>query len=130
YAVQIFHSALKDHAYKCYLGPETSLPMMYLPDCLQGTVDFLATPNSQLTQRTYNMAAFSFNPREIAAKIKERIPDFEMTYDPDYRQAIADSWPKSLDDHGARQDWGWKNKFDLDAMVDDMLNALQKRYKA
>ncbi|KAJ3084490.1 NAD(P)-binding protein [Rhizoclosmatium globosum] len=129
YAVQIFHSALKEKSYKCYLGPETSLPMMYLPDCLEGTVDFLAAPNHLLKQRTYNMAAFSFNPREIAAKIKERIPEFEMTYAPDFRQAIADSWPKSLDDSKARQDWGWKNKFDLDAMTDDMLTALKSHHK-
>ncbi|KAJ3070474.1 hypothetical protein HDU98_006517 [Podochytrium sp. JEL0797] len=127
YAVQIFHSALKSHSYKCYLGPETSLPMMYLPDCLEGTVKFLAAPSESLTQRTYNMAAFSFNPRQIADKIKERIPDFEMSYEPDYRQAIADSWPRSLDDSVARKDWGWKNRFDLDTMTDDMLTALAKK---
>ncbi|KAJ3115612.1 hypothetical protein HK100_001292 [Physocladia obscura] len=126
YAVQIFHSALKEKKYNCYLGPETTLPMMYLPDCLEGTVSFLSAPTESLTQRTYNVAAFSFSPQEIAAKIKERIPEFEITYAPDSRQKIADSWPKSLDDKMARKDWGWTNKYDLDGMVDDMLTKLNK----
>ncbi|KAJ3252664.1 hypothetical protein HDU77_005024 [Chytriomyces hyalinus] len=126
YAVQIFHSALKDNAYKCYLGPDTALPMMYLPDCLNGTVSFLSAPSESLTQRTYNMAAFSFTPKEISAKIAERVKGFETTYEPDYRQAIADSWPRSLDDSVARKDWGWKNEYDLDGMVDDMLVRLRK----
>ncbi|KAI8614601.1 hypothetical protein BC830DRAFT_1126546 [Chytriomyces sp. MP71] len=126
YAVDIFHSALKHKSYKCFLGPDTKLPMMYLPDCLNGTLQFLAAPSASLTQRTYNMAAFSFTPEEIAAKIAQRVIGFEMTYAPDFRQAIADSWPKSLDDSVARRDWGWKNEYDLDRMVEEMLARLKK----
>merc|ERR1711879_1044397 len=96
--------------FKSFLSKDSSLPMMYMPDCLK--------------QRTYNVTAISFSPEELAAAIKKRIPHFRITYEPDFRQAIADSWPASLDDSMARKDWGWKHDFDLEAMVDDMLTKL------
>lgn len=97
---------------------------MYLSDCLKGTVDLLEADTKSLKQRTYNMAAISFSPEELYLKIKQRLPDFKIKYAPDFRQAIADSWPQSLDDTRAREDWGWQPDYDLDAMVDDMLKKL------
>jgi threonine 3-dehydrogenase len=98
--------------------------MMYLPDCINGTIKLLEAPREQLTQCTYNMAAFSFTPKEIYEAILKRRPDFKIDYSPDFRQAIADTWPQSLDDATARNDWGWKNEYDLDKMVDEMLVKL------
>ncbi|KAJ9060685.1 hypothetical protein DSO57_1028301 [Entomophthora muscae] len=124
YAVEIFHDAVAGKEFTSFLNKDTRLPMMYLSDCLKGTVDLLEADANTLKQRTYNMAAFSFTPEELYLKIKQRLPNFKIQYAPDFRQAIADSWPQSLDDTRAREDWGWKPDYDLDAMVDDMLKKL------
>lgn len=127
YAVDIFYEALKKGSYRCFLGPNTALPMMYMPDCLRGTLELLETPTATLKHRVYNLTAVSFTPAEIAAAIRKYIPSFSVTYEPDFRQAIADSWPRSIDDSAARLDWGWAPKYDLDAMTRDMLAALAPR---
>jgi len=106
-----------------------SLPMMYMPDCLEGTVNFLCADSSSLTKRTYNLAAISFTPADIAAEIKKHIPEFEIKYDPDFRNSIAWSWPRSLDDSAARVDWGWRHKYDLNALTKDMLDKISFKYQ-
>lgn len=126
YAIAIFYGALIDKKYECFLGPESTLPMMYMPDCLKCTIDLMCAPPEKLHQCIYNIAAFSFSPAELAVAIKKRIPEFEMVYKPDSRQAIADTWPRTLDDSNARKDWGWKESFGLDAMIDDMLKEIKK----
>jgi nucleoside-diphosphate-sugar epimerase len=126
YAVEIFHAALKEGKYTCFLGPGTYLPMMHMDDAVKATIDLMEADGSKLTVRTsYNLTAVSFAPEEIAAEIAKRIPGFTIAYVPDFRQKIADSWPKSIDDSVARRDWGWKHKFDLPGMVDDMLANLK-----
>jgi nucleoside-diphosphate-sugar epimerase len=127
YAVHIFHEALKYGTYTSFLGPQSTLPMMYMPDAIRATIDLMETPSEQIKQRTsYNLAGFSFNPEEIAAEVRRHVPGFAMDYAPDNRQAIADSWPRSIDDSAARSDWGWKPDFDLRAMVDDMMLNLKR----
>jgi threonine 3-dehydrogenase len=127
YAVEIYYEALKNRKYTCFLGPQSALPMMYMPDCLRGTLQLIEAPAEQLTERVYNLTALSFTPADLAVSIKKYIPDFEITYAPDFRQAIADSWPRSIDDSKARADWGWKHEYDTDAMTRDMLKALAPR---
>lgn len=125
YAIDIFHSALKTGRYTSFLGPETRLPMMYMPDAIRATLELMDAPAEQVKERgSYNLAAVSFTPEEIAAAIRKRIPGFAIDYAPDFRQAIADSWPRSIDDSAAQTDWGWRAQFDLDAIVADMLENL------
>lgn len=124
YAVEIFHEAISKGRYTCFLAEETSLPMMYMPDLLRGTIGLMEAPNEALTQRTYNIGALSFTPKELAESIKKEIPDFSITYAPDFRQKIAETWPKQLDDSIARRDWGWAPQYDIDAMSRDMLALL------
>lgn len=127
YAVHIYHEALRQKTYECFLSAETGLPMMYMPDALRATIELMEAPAEKVKIRSsYNVAGVSFNPEEIAASIKKYIPDFTITYKPDFRQAIADSWPQSINDNEAREHWGWKPKFDLDAMTKDMLENLGK----
>jgi nucleoside-diphosphate-sugar epimerase len=127
YAVDIYHKALEGETYECFLSENTYLPMMYMPDALKSTLDLMHAPAEQVKVRSsYNLSAMSFSPDEIAASIRKFIPDFKITYKPDYRQQIADSWPQSIDDSAAQQDWGWKPSFDLDAMTEDMLLNLKK----
>ena len=125
YAVEIFHEALEEKKYESFLNPDTYLPMMYMPDAIRATIELMEAPASKISVRTsYNISGMSFSPKEIAAEIKKFIPEFEISYKPDYRQKIADSWPQSIDDSKARSDWGWKQEFDLPKMTRDMLENL------
>ena len=131
YAVEIFYEALKNKRYKCYLRDDSTLPMMYMSDALKATMDVMEADSHKVKVRTsYNLAAISFSPKEIAAEIKKHIPEFGCTYEPDFRQAIADSWPKVIDDSQARKDWGWKHEYDLKHMTKDMLEKLGERLGA
>jgi nucleoside-diphosphate-sugar epimerase len=126
YAVEIFYEALANNKYDCFLKEDTYLPMMYMPDAIRATMELMEAPIDNIKTRTsYNISGMSFSPKEIAAEIKKHIPEFAIDYKPDYRQAIAESWPQSIDDSIANQDWGWKAKFDLSAMTKDMLENLQ-----
>jgi nucleoside-diphosphate-sugar epimerase len=125
YAIEIFHEALEEKKYECFLREDTYLPMMYMPDAIRSTIELMEADASKITTRTsYNISGMSFSPKEIAAEIKKHIPEFSISYKPDYRQAIADSWPQSIDDTVARNDWGWKEEFALERMVGDMLENL------
>ncbi len=125
YAVEIFHEALEQKKYECFLNEDTYLPMMYMPDAIRATIELMEAPAEKITVRTsYNLSGMSFSPKEIAAEIKKHIPEFTISYKPDYRQAIANSWPQSIDDTVARKDWGWKEDYDLSRMVKDMLDNL------
>ncbi|RYD94346.1 MAG: NAD-dependent epimerase/dehydratase family protein, partial [Sphingobacteriales bacterium] len=122
YAVEIYHEALQDGQYECFLQEDTYLPMMYMPDAIRATIELMEAPVEQIKVRTsYNLSGMSFSPKEIATEIKKHIPGFTIDYKPDYRQAIADSWPQSIDDSVARADWGWKEEYDLARMTEDML---------
>jgi nucleoside-diphosphate-sugar epimerase len=127
YAVEIFHAALEAGRYTCFLAADQALPMMYMPDALRATLELMQAPADSIAERSsYNLAGISFTPLDIAAAIRRRIPGFEMTCVPDYRQQIAASWPRSIDDGVAQRDWGWRPHYDLQAMVDDMLAHLGK----
>lgn len=126
YAVEIFHAALKQGHYTSFLGETTALPMMYMPDAIRATLELMEAPSDRIRERgSYNLAGISFTPAQIAAAIERKIPGFQMKCEPDYRQAIADSWPRSIDDQVAQSDWGWRPEYDLDAMVQDMLQNLR-----
>ncbi|MEO0079605.1 MAG: L-threonine 3-dehydrogenase [candidate division WOR-3 bacterium] len=130
YAVEIFYEAIKHKKYKCFLREDTRLPMMYMPDCIRATIMLAEAPIENLKHHCdFNVGALSFSAGELAACIKKYIPEFTVTYEPDFRQAIADSWPMSIDDSAAREEWGWQPEFDLDMMVRDMLEVLGKRHK-
>lgn len=125
YAIEIFHEARDRGKYDCFLREDTYLPMMYMPDAIRATIELMEAPASAISIRTsYNVSAISFSPREISAEIKKHIPQFHTSYDPDYRQSIADSWPKSIDDSVARKDWGWKHEYNLEKITSDMLENL------
>jgi nucleoside-diphosphate-sugar epimerase len=125
YAVEIFHEALETGKYTCFLKEDTALPMMYMSDAIRATLKIMDAPSDEIKIRTsYNVSGFSFTPKEIAAEIAKHIPGFEISYNPDFRQAIADSWPASIDDAEARKDWAWKPAYDLSSMTEDMLKNL------
>lgn len=131
YAVHIFHEALKHKAYECFLGAETELPMMYMPDAVKAVTDIMEAPSENIGLRTaYNITGMSFTPEVIAAEIRKHIPEFTITYAPDYRDGIAKSWPSSLDDRHARRDWGWAPEYDLSDMVADMLEHIGSKEHA
>ena len=131
YAVEIFYEAIKHKRYTCFVREDTVLPMMYMPDCIKGTIDLMEADIKNLKHHCdFNMAGMSFSAGELANEIKKHIPEFEITYKPDFRQSIADSWPQSIDDSAARKEWGWKPSYDLASMTEDMLEKLQKRYDA
>jgi nucleoside-diphosphate-sugar epimerase len=125
YAIEIFHEALEQKKYECFLKEDTYLPMMYMPDAIRATIELMEAPAAKISVRTsYNLSSMSFSPKEIAAEIRGHIPDFTISYNPDYRQDIANSWPQSIDDSVARNDWGWKHEYDLKRMTADMLDNL------
>ena len=127
YAVDIYHKALSDGKFECFLSEETRLPMMYMDDAIRATIEIMQAPAEKIKIRSsYNLSGVSFTPKEIAQEIKKHIPDFTISYKPDFRQKIADSWPGSIDDSSARTDWGWKHNFDMDLMTIEMLENLQK----
>jgi len=129
YAVEIYYKAIEEKRYTCFVRENTRLPMMYMPDCIKATIDLMEAPFETLKHHgDFNVGAMSFTAGELAASIKERIPEFETTYEPDFRQEIADSWPMSLDDTVAREEWGWEPSYDLPAMTADMLEKLGKRH--
>ncbi len=128
YAVEIFYEALKNKSYSCFLEADTTLPMMYMPDAIRGTIQLAETDFAKLKNHcNFNFAGVSFSCAEIAAEITKHIPDFKITYAPDFRQKIANSWPRSIDDSEARNQWGWKVEYDLEKMVADMLKNLRKK---
>lgn len=125
YAVEIFHAALGQRRYTCFLDKDQALPMMYMPDALRATLELMQAPSERITERgSYNLAGVSFTPRQVAAAIAERVGGFAVDYAPDFRQAIAATWPRSIDDSAARRDWGWQPRYDLSSMVEDMLEKL------
>jgi nucleoside-diphosphate-sugar epimerase len=129
YAVIIYYEAVKNKKYTCFVKEDTRLPMMYMPDCLKAALDLMEADFSRLKHHSdFNVAAMSFSAGELAAEIKKYIPEFTCEYEPDFRQEIADSWPNSLDDSAAREEWGWEPSYDLAAMTKDMLEALSKRH--
>jgi nucleoside-diphosphate-sugar epimerase len=131
YAVEIYHEAIKKGKYECFLSENTSLPMLFMDDAIKATTDLMQASSENLSIRSsYNLSAMSFTPKEIFESIKRQIPDFSITYKPDFRQAIADSWPSSIDDSVARKDWNWQHSFDLNTMTNVMLHALKKKYKS
>ncbi len=126
YAVAIFHGALREGRYRCFVSADTVIPMMYMPDAIRAAIEFVAAPRSRLrTHLGYNLAAMSFSAEELAKEVKRHLPNFICTYKPDARQKIADSWPKSIDDRCSRKDWGWRPEFNLRRTVEDMLNNLR-----
>ena len=128
YAVEIFYRALDRGAYTCFVGPETVLPMMYMPDCIKATLDLMDADSSRLRHRcTFNVGAMSFSAAELATEITRHLPDFVCSYEPDFRQQIADSWPKTVDDDSAREEWDWRPDYDLATMTADMLRRLRAR---
>jgi nucleoside-diphosphate-sugar epimerase len=127
YAVEIFHDAIEENHYTCFLKENTYLPMMYMPDAIRATIELMESAADKISVRTsYNISGMSFSPKQIGAEIKKHLPDFTITYEPDYRQQIAESWPQSIDDSVATKDWGWKPKYDLAAMTSDMIKNLKE----
>jgi nucleoside-diphosphate-sugar epimerase len=129
YAVAIYYEAVKHKRYTCFVKEDTRLPMMYMPDCIKATIDLMQADFSKLKHHSdFNVGAMSFSVGDLAASIKKRMPEFEISYEPDFRQAIADSWPNDVDDTAAREEWGWDPEFDLEAMTDDMLKNIQIKF--
>jgi nucleoside-diphosphate-sugar epimerase len=130
YAVEIFYEAIKNKKYTCFVKKDTILPMMYMPDCIKGTIDLMDADISKLNHHCdFNMASMSFSAGQLADEIKKHIPDFKCSFKPDFRQDIADSWPQSIDDGAARKEWGWNPSYNLSSMTIDMLDKLSKRYE-
>ncbi|MBT3611522.1 MAG: NAD-dependent epimerase/dehydratase family protein [Flavobacteriales bacterium] len=130
YAVDIFHKAIQHERYESFLSENTRLPMMYMSDAIRATIELMEAPAEQVKIRSsYNLAGLSFTPKQIAEEVKKHIPDFKITYNPDFRQAIADSWPSSIDDSYAQKDWGWELKYDLEEITSNMIKNLKEQYK-
>jgi nucleoside-diphosphate-sugar epimerase len=128
YAVHIFHEALKNERYECFLSENTALPMMHMEDAIRATIELMHAPSEKIKIRgSYNLSGISFSPGDIANEIKKHIPGFSVSYKPDFRQAIADSWPKSIDDAEARKDWGWKEYYDLEKLTKNMIENLRHK---
>ncbi|HEY5687322.1 MAG TPA: NAD-dependent epimerase/dehydratase family protein [Yeosuana sp.] len=130
YAVEIYHKAITDKKYECFLSENTALPMMFMDDAIKATVDIMSANDKDVKIRSsYNLSGISFTPKDLAQSINQQIPEFNITYKPDYRQEIADSWPKSIDDAYARNDWNWKHDFSLEQITKEMLIHLGEKYK-
>ena len=130
YAVAIYYEAVKNKHYTCFVKEDTKLPMMYMPDCLKATMDLMVAPFEKLMHHNdFNVGSMSFDVKTLANSIKKYIPEFTISYEPDFRQAIADSWPDGVDDHAAREEWGWNPSYDLDSMTKDMLANLTEKHK-
>jgi nucleoside-diphosphate-sugar epimerase len=130
YAVAIYYEAVKNKRYTCFVREDTRLPMMYMPDCIKATIDLAEADLSQLKHHSdFNVGSMSFSAGELAVSIKQHMPEFECSYEPDFRQQIADSWPSSIDDTPAREEWGWSPAYDLDKMTADMLENLTRKHK-
>ncbi|MEH6534791.1 MAG: NAD-dependent epimerase/dehydratase family protein [Psychroserpens sp.] len=130
YAVEIYHQAILKKQYQCFLSEDTRLPMMFMDDAIDATISLMQAPSEHIKIRSsYNLAAISFTPKEISEAIKKHIPDFKISYKPDFRQQIADSWPKSIDDTSARTDWNWNHKFDIEKMTTEIITQLRKKYQ-
>ncbi len=130
YAVEIFYGAIKEKKYECFLSEKTALPMMFMDDAINATIDIMEAPKEKVKIRSsYNIAGVSFDPETIAKEITKHIPEFEMTYNPDFRQDIANSWPQSIDETRAQADWGWKAKYGLEEMSEVMLHEIEKKLK-
>lgn len=130
YAVDIYHKALAGREFSCFLKEDTALPMMYMPDAIKATIDLMEAPAEQVKVRSsYNVSALSFTPADLAESIRKTHPDLKIKYDPDFRQEIADTWPNSIDDSAAREDWGWKPQYSVDDMSKDILTNLPKYFK-
>ncbi len=128
YAVEIFYRAIEDEKYECFVRPDTRLPMMYMEDAIRGTLELMDADEKDITVRTsYNFSSLNFEAKELVKEIKKHQPDFEVEYSPDERQKNADSWPNSVDDSKAREDWGWQPKYDLETMTETMLENLKKK---
>lgn len=128
YAVEIFYEAIKAGKYECFLTEKTLLPMMFMPDAIRATIDLVEAPEEKVKIRSsYNLSGISFDPETLASEIKKHIPGFTISYKPDFRQQIAESWPGSIDDADARADWGWKHEYDLAGMTDIMLKEIKKK---
>jgi nucleoside-diphosphate-sugar epimerase len=125
YAVHIFHEALKNKSYECFLSAETALPMMHMEDAIRATIEIMHVPAEKIKIRgSYNLAGISFTPAQIASEIQKHIPDFKITYKPDFRQDIANSWPQSISEIESNEDWGWKQTYNLESLVSNMLENL------
>ncbi|NVK50775.1 MAG: NAD-dependent epimerase/dehydratase family protein [Cyclobacteriaceae bacterium] len=130
YAVDIYHKAIRGEKFTCFLKEDSMLPMMYMPDAIKATIDLMEAPKESVKIRSsYNLAGMSFTPKEIYESIRSHFPNFEIEYQPDFRQSIADGWPDSIDDHFAREHWGWKPTYDLQAMTQDILENLPKYFE-
>jgi nucleoside-diphosphate-sugar epimerase len=130
YAIEIFHEAIKNGSYTSFLDKDVELPMMFMDDAIKATVDIMEAPAEKIKVRSsYNLSATSFTPAVLAEEIKKHMPEFEISYAPDFRQKIAESWPSSIDDTPAREDWNWKHQYDLEGMTTAMLEGVQKTLK-
>jgi len=130
YAVAIYYEAVKNKRYTCFVREDTRLPMMYMPDCIKATIDLAEADLAKLKHHSdFNVGSMSFSAGELAASIRKQVPEFECSYEPDFRQQIADSWPSSIDDTPAREEWGWSPEYDLDKMTKDMLENLTRKHK-
>jgi nucleoside-diphosphate-sugar epimerase len=129
YAVDIFIKAIKNENYECFLNATTTLPMIYMEDVIRATIELMDAPKEAITVRTsYNLAGMSFDPAQLTKAIQKIYPDFKVTYNPDFRQKIADSWPMTINDSEARKDWGWKPKYTIDSMTRDMIHNLKIKF--
>ena len=127
YAIEIYHKAILEKKYDCFLSEDTRLPMMFMDDAIEATINLMDVDKFE-NYNAYNISAMDFSPEEIAQEINNQIPDFEISYKPDFRQKIADSWPQSIDDSQARKDWGWQHRYNLKKMTQEMLSQLRKKY--